>query len=91
MVLAVMDGKYLDEAILGYVDHPTDGLTTVYGYPQLIEAFAKQFGEDADEDEEDELIDMAREWIDYNCTSGPVLILYPADRDGIDALADEDA
>jgi hypothetical protein len=90
MTLCRMDpGEHLDEAIMGYVDGP-EGLVTVYGYPQLVTAFASMFGEDDDTQTEEELNEMAVEWINFNCTSGPVLILYPATAAEIDELADQE-
>ena len=71
----------LDEAIIGYAE--IAGLaTTVYDYDRLVIAFMDMFDKNHDTDED--LRELAVDWVDYNCLCGPVLIMYPATGSDID-------
>jgi hypothetical protein len=82
----VMDG--CDSAILGYVEDNQGQLLVIYGEEELQAEFEAQFAED------DDPAEVAREWINFNIAGayvgpGTPLILYRADREAIDTLAEE--
>lgn len=54
----------LDEAIVGW---DMDGNHVIYSYEKLIAAFYKQFDDELDEDER---MEQAVEWVDYNVVRG---------------------
>lgn len=86
--MLLIDGA--GEAILGYVD-TGKGPVAVYCYDRLVKVFEKQFEEDGPDAHE-----AALERVEFNILGaylgdGTPLILYPADRDRLDEVADEHA
>ena len=82
----VVDG--CDSAILGCVEDNQGQMLVVYGMDELLAHFEAQFAEDDDPGA------AAAEWVSFNIAGayvgpGTPLILYQADREAIDILAEE--